>query len=169
MHSFNPNPGQHFLLQIIKSGIIHVGLHPRMPAPGLPNDKRSGEPIEISPDDLPPGIELPPLGPEGLPGAPPAGGGKIRMKKKCRRWMRGLTSNVLLNFSGSTSYSRDIARLLARNAACLRGRSLCPLIKLFGEAATTGQWNNVWSMTTSFYEKSPRTPARSQFLLSLTG
>ena len=85
--------------------------------------------------------------------------------------MRGLTSNVLLNFRGAQGYSRDIARLLARNVfgARSRGRSLCPLIKLFGEAATTGQWNNVWSMTTSFYEKSPRTPARSQFLLSLTG
>ena len=29
-----------------------------------------------------------------------------------------------------------------------------PLIKLFGDAAATGEWNNVWTMTASFYDKS---------------
>jgi len=128
-----------------------------MPAPGLPNEKRPGEPIEISPDDLPPGIELPPLGPEGLPpGPPPAGGGKIRMKEMPRM--------------NATPYLKRALKLLGEHKATvaislvfslvmfllpfLAAAAFGPLIKLFGEAARTGQWNNVWSMTASFYEKS---------------
>ncbi len=38
-----------------------------------------------------------------------------------------------------------------------------PLIKLFGDAAAKGDWNNVWTMTTSFYDKSANAEQSGSF------
>src|SRR6266576_5082456 len=56
---------------------------PGMPVPGMSHEKSSGQPIEM-PTGQPPGVSLPPLGPEGMPGDQAPGGGKMRMKEMPR-------------------------------------------------------------------------------------
>ncbi len=154
------------------------------PLPGVsagdPSDKSSGQPAiglpanavptgalpadAIPPGALPPGALPPgalPLGalPPGRAGEPPmpgAGKGKIRMKtmpkmnarpylKRALRLLGGhklmVTSSLLLSL---------IIFLLPFVGAAAFG----PLIKLFGDAASRGDWNGVWSLTGSFYDKS---------------
>ncbi len=149
------------------------------PLPGVsagdPSDKSSGQPAiglpanavptgalpadAIPPGALPPGAlprgALPP-GMAGKPPMPGPGKGKIRMKtmpkmnarpylKRALRLLGGhklmVTSSLLLSL---------IIFLLPFVGAAAFG----PLIKLFGDAASRGDWNGVWSLTGSFYDTS---------------
>ena len=125
-----------------------------------------GQPVgELPPDGLPPDA-LPPHGlpalPEGLP-KPGPGSGNIRMKemprmnarpyiKRAFKLLGGQKAMVTLSLSLSL-----IMFLLPFLAAAAFG----PLIKLFAEIAgnvtTSGNWNNVWSATGSFYDKTAQT------------
>ncbi len=149
------------------------------PLPGVsagdPSEKSSGQPAiglpanavptgalpadAIPPGALPPGAlprgALPP-GMAGKPPMPGPGKGKIRMKtmpkmnarpylKRALRLLGGhklmVTSSLLLSL---------IIFLLPFVGAAAFG----PLIKLFGDAASRGDWNGVWSLTGSFYDTS---------------
>ncbi len=114
--------------------------------------------------EIPPGMELPkdlpPLGPEGMaPGGVP-GGGKIKMKEMPQMDARPYLKRALkllgehkVSVTWSLLFSL-VMFLLPFLAAAAFG----PLIKLFGDAAAKGDWNNVWSMTASFYDKSASEP-----------
>jgi len=146
---------------------------PGMPVPGMSPEKSSGEPIEMPeglpeglpplPGGVPPGPEgLPPLpsgvppGPEGLPAGKIPGGGKIRMKEMPQMDARPYLKRALKllsehkPFVALSLFFSLVMFLLPFLAAAAFG----PLIKLFGDAAAKGDWNNVWTMTASFYDKS---------------
>src|SRR6266576_1267613 len=142
---------------------------PGMPVSGVSPERRSGQPIEM-PAGQPPGTGLPgdlPPGPEGLPGNIGAGGGKIRMKemplmnarpylKRAFKLLGEHKPFVALSLSFSL-----VMFLLPFLAAAAFG----PLIKLFGDAAKTGNWNTVWTMTGSFYDKTAHAGEASSFSL----
>jgi len=149
------------------------------PLPGVsagdPSEKSSGQPAiglpanavptgalpadAIPPGALPPGALPPGALPPSMAGKPPMPGpgkGKIRMKtmpkmnarpylKRALRLLGGhklmVTSSLLLSL---------IIFLLPFVGAAAFG----PLIKLFGDAASRGDWNGVWSLTGSFYDTS---------------
>jgi ATP-binding cassette subfamily B protein len=118
----------------------------------LPPGSATGRPIEnLSADAIPP-EGLPELPREGLP----MGGGNIRFKepprmkagpylKRAIRLLKGHMGIVAVSFVLSL-----IMCLLPFVAAAAIG----PIFKLFGQAAQGGDWNKVWSMTSSFYETS---------------
>jgi ATP-binding cassette subfamily B protein len=120
---------------------------PGRPVSGLPPDG-------LPPDALPPG----PL-PEGFSGAPPMtgpGSGNIRMKEMPRMNARPYLTRAFKLLGGhkvmvvlSLSFSL-VMFLLPFVAAAAFG----PLIKLFGDVAKSGNWNHVWSVTGSFYDRS---------------
>ena len=132
---------------------------PAKPLPGfpaaMPTGHAAGERVEgLPPDALPPG-GLPKL-PEGAPPMPGPGEGKIRMKtmprmkagpylKRALKLLSGHKAIVALSLTLSL-----IMCLLPFVAAAAIG----PLFKLFGQAAQTGDWSKVWSMTSSFYDVS---------------
>lgn len=140
---------------------------PGMPLPGMSDDKAPGKPIEM-PGALPPGADLPgavPLGPEGLPQGKMPGGGTIRMKEMpkmdakpyLRRAFKLLGEHK--SFVALSLMFSLVMFLLPFLAAAAFG----PLIKLFGDAAKTGNWNSVWTMTGSFYDTSANTGEPSSF------
>lgn len=131
---------------------------PGIPVPGTSTEKFSGEPIEI-PEGLPPLGNLPggiPPGPEGLPGGKPPGSGKIRMKEMPQMDARPYLKRalkLLAEHKPSVALSLMFS-LVMFLLPFLAAAAFGPLIKLFGDAAATGDWNNVWTMTTSFYDRS---------------
>jgi ATP-binding cassette subfamily B protein len=141
---------------------------PGMPAPGMSHERSSGQPIEM-PKDGDPGVGLPgglpPLGPEGMPGDKAAAGGKIRMKEMPRMNARPYLKRAfkLLGehkpFVALSLLFSLVMFLLPFVAAAAFG----PLIKLFGDAAKTGDWNTVWTLSGSFYEKTAQTGQASSF------
>lgn len=155
---------------------------PGVQAPGMPPDKSSGQPMEMLPGQVP-GPPLPggvPPGPEGMrgpgpegmpgpgdmPGPGPAGlGGKFRMKEMPRlnatpylKRAFGLLGEHK-GFVALSLFFSLIMFLLPFVAAAAFG----PLIKLFGDAAKTGNWNSVWTLTGSFYDKTGHSGETSSF------
>ena len=147
---------------------------PGRPVGGLPPD---GLPADaLPPGALPPGA-LPPgaLPPDGLPpdalppGAIPEGlsgelpmpgpGGNIRMKEMPRMNARPYLKRafkLLGEHKAMVALSLFLSLvmfLLPFVAAAAFG----PLIKLFGDVATSSNWNNVWNVTGSFYDKPAQT------------
>ena len=121
--------------------------------PDLPAGTPIGEPVKGLPADaIPPG-ELPELPKDGLPPLP---SGDIPFKempkmkagpyiKRALKLLKGNMGIVSVSFVLSL-----IMCLLPFVAAAAIG----PLFKLFGQAAQSGDWSGVWSMTSSFYETS---------------
>ena len=129
---------------------------PGMPVPGVSPEKSSGQPIDLSGGSQP-GFDLPralPLGPKGMPEGKGASG-HIRMKEmprmNARPYLRRafkLLGEHKLFVALSLLFSL-VMFLLPFLAAAAFG----PLIKLFGDAAKTGNWNSVWTLSGSFYDK----------------
>jgi ATP-binding cassette subfamily B protein len=137
---------------------------PGQPVGGLPPDG-------LPPDALPPGAL-----PEGFSGEPPMpgpGGGNIRMKEMPRMNARPYIKRAFKLLGGHkamVAFSLLLSLvmfLLPFVAAAAFG----PLIKLFGDiasdAAKGGNWNNVWSVTGSFYGKTAETSNAGWFSFSL--
>jgi ABC-type multidrug transport system fused ATPase/permease subunit len=127
---------------------------PGRPVGGLPPDA-------LPPDALPPGAL-----PEGLSGelpVPGPGSGNIRMKEMPRMNARPYIKRAFKLLAAHKAmvalslFLSLVMFLLPFVAAAAFG----PLIKLFGDiasdAAKGGNWNNVWSVTGSFYDKSGQT------------
>src|SRR6266403_181496 len=140
---------------------------PGMPVPDMSHERPSGQPIEM-PAGQPPGAALPgdlPLGPEGIPGDMGPGGGKIRMKEMPRMNARPYLRRAfkLLGehkpFVALSLFFSLVMFLLPFVAAAAFG----PLIKLFGDAAKTGNWNTVWNLSGSFYDKTATGGEASSF------
>src|SRR5260370_18676285 len=142
---------------------------PDMPVPGISREGSSGQPIEMT-KGQPPGLALPgalPLGPEGIPGDKGPGGGNIRMKEMPRMNARPYVKRAfkLLGehkpFVALSLTFSLVMFLLPFVAAAAFG----PLIQLFGDAAKTGNWNTVWTLSGSFYDKTPHAESAGAFLL----
>src|SRR5215813_1095247 len=134
-----------------------------IPASALPANLPplpEGQPFPMEPGELPSGP------PGGLPSGPPSGAiggeapappaGKIRMKVMPKMNARPYLKRAISLLSGHKAlvvvslFLSVVIFLLPFLAAAAFG----PLIKLFGEAASGGNWNKVWTMTTSFYDTS---------------
>jgi ATP-binding cassette, subfamily B, bacterial len=138
----------------VAEGAVMPALPPDAVPPGaLPAD--AAFPGAVPADALPPGA-LPPE----LAGKPPmAGSGgkpKIRMKEMPKMSARPYLGRAMKLLHGqyfmvaiSLFLSLVIFMLPFVGAAAFG-----PLLKLFGEAASRGDWNGVWSLTGSFYETS---------------
>ncbi len=142
------------------------------PLPGMPVEKAPGEPVRIPEGQLPPGADLPgaiPLGPEGLPGKFP-GGGKIRMKEIPQMDAKPYLKRALKLLGEHKSYVALslLFSLVMFLLPFLAAAAFGPLIKLFGDAAATGDWNNAWTMTTSFVDK-PANEQGSSFSIPFIG
>ncbi len=134
------------------------------PPPGapdaMPGKMRSGQPIEGLPSDgLPPG-GLPDL-PSGEPPMPGADGGKIRMKTMPRMNARPYLKRAfkLLGEHKAMVALSLLLSLIMFLLPFLAAAAFGPLIKLFGDVAKGGDWNRVWTVTGSFYDRSAQTGA----------
>src|SRR5712671_4552191 len=132
------------------------------PPPGapdaMPGKMRSGEPIEGLPSDgLPPG-GLPDL-PSGEPTMPDPDGGKIRMKTMPRMNARPYLKRAfkLLGEHKAMVALSLLLSLIMFLLPFLAAAAFGPLIKLFGDVAKGGDWNRVWTVTGSFYDRSAQT------------
>ena len=128
-------------------------------APGpMPGKIRSGQPIEgLPPEGLPPG-GLPDL-PSGEPPIPGPDSGKIRMKTMPRMNARPYLKRAF-KLLGSHKAMVALSLLLSLVMFLLpflAAAAFGPLIKLFGDVAKGGDWNRVWTVTGSFYDKSAQT------------
>jgi ATP-binding cassette, subfamily B, bacterial len=139
----------------------------KTPPPGANQPVGGLPPDGLPPEALPPG----PL-PEGIAGEPPmpgAGSGKIRMKTMPRMNARPYIKRAFKLLSGHKAmvavslFLSLVMFLLPFVAAAAFG----PLIKLFGDVAKTGNWNQVWSVTGSFYDKTAQTGDAGWFSLPL--
>jgi ATP-binding cassette subfamily B protein len=131
------------------------------PPPGAPDampKMRSGQPIEGLPSEgLPPG-GLPDL-PAGEPPIPGPDSGKIRMKTMPRMSARpflGRAFKLLGSHKAMVALSLLLS-LIMFLLPFLAAAAFGPLIKLFGDVAKGGDWNRVWSVTGSFYDRSAQT------------
>ncbi|HXI75478.1 MAG TPA: ABC transporter ATP-binding protein, partial [Pyrinomonadaceae bacterium] len=124
----------------------------------MPGKIRSGQPIEgLPPESLPPG-GLPDL-PAGEPPIPGPDSGKIRMKTMPRMNARPYLKRAF-KLLGSHKAMVALSLLLSLVMFLLpflAAAAFGPLIKLFGDVAKGGDWNRVWSVTGSFYDKSAQT------------
>ena len=132
------------------------------PPPGAPDatptKMRSGQPIEgLAPDGLPPG-GLPDL-PAGEPPIPGPDSGPIRMKTMPRMNARPYLKRAfkLLGSHKAMVALSLLLSLIMFLLPFLAAAAFGPLIKLFGDVAKGGDWNRVWSVTGSFYDKSAAT------------
>ncbi len=132
------------------------------PPPGapdaMPGKMRSGQPIEGLPSDgLPPG-GLPDL-PSGEPPMPGADGGKIRMKTMPRMNARPYLKRAfkLLGEHKAMVALSLLLSLIMFLLPFLAAAAFGPLIKLFGDVAKGGDWNRVWTVTGSFYDRPAQT------------
>jgi len=134
----------------------------KTPPPGapdaMPGKMRSGKPLEgLPPEGLPPG-GLPDL-PAGEPPIPGPDGGKIRMKTMPRMNARPYLKRAF-KLLGSHKAMVALSLLLSLIMFLLpfvAAAAFGPLIKLFGDVAKGGDWNRVWSVTGSFYDRSAQT------------
>ena len=134
------------------------------PPPGapdaMPGKMRSGQPIEGLPSDgLPPG-GLPDL-PSGEPPMPGPDGGKIRMKTMPRMNARPYLTRAfkLLGEHKAMVALSLLLSLIMFLLPFLAAAAFGPLIKLFGDVAKGGDWNRVWTVTGSFYDRPAQTGA----------
>ncbi|HMG76618.1 MAG TPA: ABC transporter ATP-binding protein [Pyrinomonadaceae bacterium] len=130
-----------------------------------PSKMRSGEPIDglppgaMPPDALPKGM-LPDL-PAGEPPMPGPDSGKIRMKEMPRMNARPYLKRAFKLLGehkpmvALSLFLSLVMFLLPFVAAAAFG----PLVKLFGDVALNNDWNNVWHVTGSFYDKTAQTGA----------
>ncbi|HXM46266.1 MAG TPA: ABC transporter ATP-binding protein [Pyrinomonadaceae bacterium] len=132
------------------------------PPPGapdaMPGKMRSGQPIEGLPSDgLPPG-GLPDL-PSGEPPMPGPDGGKIRMKTMPRMNARPYLKRAfkLLGEHKAMVALSLLLSLIMFLLPFLAAAAFGPLIKLFGDVAKGGDWNRVWTVTGSFYDRPAQT------------
>ena len=128
---------------------------PNQPVGSFPPDRLPGQAVPL--DALPKNAVPPGAIPEGMLGdAPGPGRGQIRMKempkmnagpylKRAIKLLNGHKGIVAVSLTLSL-----IMCLLPFVAAAAIG----PLFKLFGQAAQSGDWSKVWSLTASFYEVS---------------
>jgi len=124
----------------------------------MPGKMRSGQPIEGLPSDgLPPG-GLPDL-PSGEPPMPGPEGGKIRMKTMPRMNARPYLKRAfkLLGEHKAMVALSLLLSLIMFLLPFLAAAAFGPLIKLFGDVAKGGDWNRVWTVTGSFYDRSAQT------------
>jgi ABC-type multidrug transport system fused ATPase/permease subunit len=124
----------------------------------MPGKIRSGQPIEgLPPEGLPPG-GLPDL-PAGEPPIPGPDSGKIRMKTMPRMNARPYLKRAfkLLGDHKAMVALSLLLSLIMFLLPFLAAAAFGPLIKLFGDVAKGGDWNRVWSVTGSFYDKSAQT------------
>jgi ABC-type multidrug transport system fused ATPase/permease subunit len=124
----------------------------------MPGKIPSGQPIEGLPSDgLPPG-GLPDL-PSGEPPMPGPDGGKIRMKTMPRMNARPYLKRAfkLLGSHKAMVALSLLLSLIMFLLPFLAAAAFGPLIKLFGDVAKGGDWNRVWIVTGSFYDKSAQT------------
>ena len=142
-------PADAFPTDAVPSGTVLPGALPpgALPADAVP-------PGALPANAIPPGA-LPPE----LAGKPPmAGSGKprIRMKEMPKMSARPYIGRAIKLLRGQyfmvtlSLFLSLVMFLLPFVGAAALG----PLLKLFGEAAARGDWNGVWSLTGSFYEKS---------------
>lgn len=131
------------------------------PPPGGPPAKiRSGQPIKGSP---PGAVPLDALPADGLPPLPtgeaPGPGGKIRMKEMPKMNARPFIKRAfkLLSAQKAMVALSLLLSLIMFLLPFVAAAAFGPLIKLFGDVAKTGNWNNVWSVTGSFYDKTGQT------------
>jgi ATP-binding cassette, subfamily B, bacterial len=121
------------------------------PIGNLPPGAKIGEPIKGLPPGALPADALPELPKDDAPMP-----GNMRFKEMPRmnagpylrraiKLLKGHLGIVSISFALSL-----IMCLLPFVAAAAIG----PLFKLFGQAAASGNWNSVWGMTSSFYERS---------------
>ena len=117
---------------------------------------RSGQPIQGSP---PGAVPLDALPADGLPPLPtgeaPGPGGKIRMKEMPKMNARPFVKRAfkLLGAQKAMVALSLLLSLIMFLLPFVAAAAFGPLIKLFGDVAKTGNWNNVWSVTGSFYDK----------------
>src|SRR5438552_16095300 len=138
-----------------------------------PSKLRSGQPIDgLPPGAVPPGA-LPdgaiPALPAGKPPIPGPGSGKIRMKTMPRMNARPYLKRAF-KLLGSHKAMAALSLLLSLIMFMLpfvAAAAFGPLIKLFGDVAKTGNWNQVWSVTGSFYDKTAQTGDAGWFSLPL--
>src|SRR6266542_403353 len=144
---------------------------PGMPLPGMSHEQSSGQPIEM-PAGQPPGVALPgalPPGPEGIAGNKGPVGGSFRMKEMPRMNARPYLKRAfkLLGehkpFVALSLLFSLIMFLLPFVAAAAFG----PIIKLFGDAAKTGNWNSVWTLSGSFYDKTAHAGEAGSFSIPI--
>src|SRR6266581_2794115 len=123
-----------------------------LPPGALPGD--AVPPGALPADALPPGALPPELA--GKPPMPGGGKSRIRMKEMPKMSARPYLGRAMKLLRGQyfmvtlSLFLSLIMFLLPFVGAAALG----PLLKLFGEAAARGDWNGVWSLTGSFYEKS---------------
>src|SRR5258706_5897112 len=120
-----------------------------------PANMRSGQPIEgLPPDGLPPG-GLPDL-PAGEPPIPGPDSGPIRMKTMPRMNARPYLKRAfkLLGSHKAMVALSLLLSLIMFLLPFLAAAAFGPLIKLFGDVAKGGDWNRVWTVTGSFYDRS---------------
>src|SRR6266436_4109393 len=132
------------------------------PPPGapdaMPGKMRSGQPIEGLPSDgLPPG-GLPDL-PSGEPPIPGPDSCKIRMKTMPRMNARPYLKRAfkLLGSHKAMVALSLLLSLIMFLLPFLAAAAFGPLIKLFGDVAKGGDWNRVWTVTGSFYDRPAQT------------
>jgi ABC-type multidrug transport system fused ATPase/permease subunit len=119
-----------------------------------------GQPIPGSPTGAVPLDALPADGLPPLPtGKPPGPGGKIRMKEMPKMNARPFIKRAfkLLGAQKAMVALSLLISLIMFMLPFVAAAAFGPLIKLFGDVAKTGNWNNVWSVTGSFYDKAGQT------------
>ena len=127
-------------------------------APGTtPSKARSGQPISGLPPDGVPLDSLPPGALPDLPsGEPPVPGpdSKIRMKEMPRMNAGPYIKRAFKVLGGHKALAALslLLSLIMFLLPFLAAAAFGPLMKLFSEVATSGNWNNVWHATGSFYE-----------------
>jgi ABC-type multidrug transport system fused ATPase/permease subunit len=142
----------------------------KTPPPGTPDTTpskaRSGQPISGLPPD---GVPLDALPPGALPdlpsGEPPVPGSdsRIRMKEMPRMNAGPYIKRAFKVLGGHKALAALslLLSLIMFLLPFLGAAAFGPLLKLFSEVATSGNWNNVWHATGSFYEKTANTSTGS--------
>lgn len=166
--SAGPLPSGAVPMDALPPGALPPGAFPEgaLPPDALP-------PGAIPPGALPEGA-LPPdaLPPGAIPGgpAPGPGSGKIRMKvmpKMNARPYVKRAAKLLGQHKLMMSLSLFLS-LIMFLLPFLAAAAFGPLIKLFGDAKG-GDWNRVWSMTGSFYDKTAQADGPGWFSQSWLG
>src|SRR5215831_10586705 len=125
--------------------------------PDLPAGSLIGEPIKnLRPGGIP-AEGLPEL-PQGLPelpqGVPPMPGGDIKFKEmppmKAGPYIKRAIK--LLSAHKAMVAVSLVLSLIMCLLPFVAAAAIGPLFKLFGQAAAGGDWSNVWSLTSSFYD-----------------
>jgi len=121
-------------------------------SPGSPVLSQSGGPVNNLPGDAVPAGALPELPRDGLP----TPGGDIPFKEmprmKAGPYLKRAIK-LLKGHMGIVSVSLVLS-LIMFLLPFVAAAAIGPIFKLFGQAAQGGNWSNVWTMTSSFYDTS---------------